>query len=1171
MIIARSMYRRPRITRRSLVVLAVLIVLAVPMAGIPASAAGPISFTVLHTNDFHGQLEPSGSNPGAARVANTIDTVRTAVGAANVLLFDAGDMMQGSLLSNLQQGLPTIAYYNLIGYNATTFGNHEFDWGQTVLGNRITQGETGGMEFVSANITVKDGATCDTSSWTPFNGAVEPYEVFTVGTAPDTVRVGVIAVTTQETPFITIASATAGLCFRDPAEAILHYYDALDAASDVIIVLSHIGNTDGGYGYGFPVYGDQTLAARLNTAGKPANLIIGGHSHTNLAAAQTVGNTKVVQAYYNGRRVGRADFTYDPDTGAVTVNWASLTVATTDPQYAPVQTLIAGYASDPAYQALINQPVGYAQMDLTRNTNGDAIMGDFVDDAIYGALNDDADPANDVDMFFNNPGGIRTDWCDLETSPGVWAWASTGCTMEGVWTHDPMLLTYGNMFTILPFGNATAVGTMTGAQIYEMLQQSAGATNGVIQPSGIRFKVFKYTDALPAPAINPWAWGAYDIEVFDKDSSTWLPLDLEQTYKVGTNEFLAPAGQDGFTAFKYMTNITYWGDMLNAVNAYVAAHYTFDNPYKGPDGDGTLDGRITRNGDGDYTYDPGEVVPVTILHHNDSHGRLLQSGTTPGYTNLVTAINTEMAHNPSRTLLVSGGDNIQGDSMMYYFKSAGLGYAADGSALPFGLRINPLIKAFNAVGYDAMTLGNHEFNFGTQIFSTLKQANFPILQANIEDTGAYGLAAIPVEPYTELAVGPEHISVAILGIGNHRVPSYELPSNIPGLTFTNPITTAQALAPGLAEDNDAVIALTHIGFTENPASVEVDTNVDTYFATQVAGVDAIIGAHSHTNPSIGFGAYKYLPATLAGPDNAAVLVTQAYRYNSYLGEVSPRPAARWRRRLRGRLQGRAVHLDRHGHLCRGSDHQGPDHPVQQPDHRLQRHRAGRHQRPARCPGSLHRGDQRRQPAGGRRGGRTGEQRHPGGLPPLGSHDQLQGRRHGDAGHPGHVEGLGHVQPHALRELARGHGHERPADQGGAGTGLPQLLLLQVRAGLRRLLVLHDVHAGHQLRQPDRVPGHLPGAARWRQCPGVPLRRHAHRLHRRRHLLPGVFGELPGRRRLQLQRRRGDPVAARPDRCRHAVLRAGRGDPLRRRGHAAGDRTGHRGPHRLPARWSRSPA
>ena len=54
------------------------------------------------------------------------------------------------------------------------------------------------------------------------------------------------------------------------------------AGAKVIVVFSHLGYTDGGYGYGFPVYGDQTLASKLNAAGKPVNLIIGGHSHTDL-------------------------------------------------------------------------------------------------------------------------------------------------------------------------------------------------------------------------------------------------------------------------------------------------------------------------------------------------------------------------------------------------------------------------------------------------------------------------------------------------------------------------------------------------------------------------------------------------------------------------------------------------------------------------------------------------------------------------------------------------------------------------------------------------------------------------------------------------------------------------------------------------------------------------
>src|SRR5450759_1597025 len=93
----------------------------IPAAASPALAAIPISFTILHTNDVHGQLEASGSNPGMARVAAVVNGVRSSVGASNVLLVDAGDEMQGSLLSHLQKGAPTIATFNAMGYNVATF------------------------------------------------------------------------------------------------------------------------------------------------------------------------------------------------------------------------------------------------------------------------------------------------------------------------------------------------------------------------------------------------------------------------------------------------------------------------------------------------------------------------------------------------------------------------------------------------------------------------------------------------------------------------------------------------------------------------------------------------------------------------------------------------------------------------------------------------------------------------------------------------------------------------------------------------------------------------------------------------------------------------------------------------------------------------------------------
>jgi len=865
---------KPRRVLMMLMTLAIMFsIFASAAMAAPSSAPGvPVSFTILHTNDFHGQLEPSGSNPGMARVATYVNSVRTALGDSNMLLVDAGDEMQGSLLSNLGdgtptgKGIPTIATYNAMSYDAATFGNHEFDWGQTNLGNRTTEAT---YPYVTANIVQNDTGNCATAGWTPPAFADAPYQILKAGVTPNTVKVAFIGVTTTETPTITVSTATAGLCFKDPAESISHYYAAMLAAgADVIVVLSHLGNVDGGYGYGLPVYGDQSLAAKLNTAGTPVNLIIGGHSHTNLAAAQTVGTTKVVQAYYNGRRVGRANITVGTD-GSDAVTWLSQAIGTGDPQDPTVAGVIAGYATDPAYLALVNTPVGYSSVDLPRlNGTVDNMMGTFIDDAIYNYLNTDAYPSNNIDIFFNNAGGIRIDWCWNGSD-----WVNLGCVAG---THAAGLLTYGDMFTILPFGNATAVGQMTGAKILEVIQYGPNVA-GVIQPAGLKFSYFKYSDTNPGP--QPYAWGAFDVSVYNKTTHTYEPLDLTKTYNVGTNEFLAPAGGDGYSAFKYMTNITYWGDMLNAVNAYVSATYgTAGTSYRGPDGDGTLDERITLD---------TSIVPLTILHHNDSHGNLAK-GAYVGYTQLATLIKQERLHNPTRTLLLNGGDSIQGDAMSYYFKTAPTGFTSDGTAIADPtLHIDPIIKVYNAMGYDAMTLGNHEFNFGSDVFtSVLEQATFPLLQANVTEDPAdpYGLAAANIQPYVLKTVGGD-INVAILGIGNHRVPNYELPSNIPGLVFTDPILKTQELSALLRPTNDVVIALTHIGFTENPASVEVDANVDTNLVAQTSGLDAVIGSHSHTNPATGFGAYKYLPSIVVDPDGKPVIVAHAYRYNNTLGEV----------------------------------------------------------------------------------------------------------------------------------------------------------------------------------------------------------------------------------------------------------------------------------------------
>ena len=314
---------------------------------------------------------------------------------------------------------------------------------------------------------------CASAGWDlpPFIPAA--YRIFEIPTARQPLRVGVIGVTTQETAAIVKAAATAGLCFKDPAEAIRHYYKPLKDAADVLVVLSHLGYRDGGYGYGLPVYGDQTLADRLNQAGRPVHLIIGGHSHTNLTEPAMVGDTMVVQAYYAGRRLGQVDFTVDRTADTVGMAWTQNVIGVGDPEDPAIRTLVTSFVSDPTYQALINQPIFYTGVPIVRDYNGDSLMGKMVNDAVYKDLNGDPKPDNNVDVVFNNAGGLRTD---------------IACAAP------PCLVTYGAMFTVLPFGNSTVVGTMSGAQILEVLNQSATLFKGALQVAGLRYKFSSLPD-----------------------------------------------------------------------------------------------------------------------------------------------------------------------------------------------------------------------------------------------------------------------------------------------------------------------------------------------------------------------------------------------------------------------------------------------------------------------------------------------------------------------------------------------------------------------------------------------------------------------------------------------------------------------------------------------------
>jgi 5'-nucleotidase / UDP-sugar diphosphatase len=135
---------------------------------IPTSAFGgqggkEVQVTLLHTNDFHGRLEPDSSRRGgSAYIASVVNDIRAAMGAENVALLDAGDVyFAAPAISQLLMGESAIDIYNLIGYDLAVFGNHEFDKGQGELAMRVAQSD---FPWLGANV-VLEGTEWDLPAW----------------------------------------------------------------------------------------------------------------------------------------------------------------------------------------------------------------------------------------------------------------------------------------------------------------------------------------------------------------------------------------------------------------------------------------------------------------------------------------------------------------------------------------------------------------------------------------------------------------------------------------------------------------------------------------------------------------------------------------------------------------------------------------------------------------------------------------------------------------------------------------------------------------------------------------------------------------------------------------------------------------------------------------------
>lgn len=208
------------------------------------------------------------------------------------------------------------------------------------------------------------------------------------------------------------------------------------------------------------------------------------------------------------------------------------------------------------------------------------------------------------------------------------------------------------------------------------------------------------------------------------------------------------------------------------------------------------------------------AVTVTIVHTNDTHSRV-EAGI--GFAKIGAKVKALKEVNPN-TVVVDAGDTLHGQTFATISKG------------------ESIIKVMNAVGYDVMTPGNHDFNYGQERLKELAElANFPIISSNVVKADGTTL----LDPYVIKEV--EGLKIGIFGLSTPETAYKTSPKNVEGLTFVDPVETAKKMVKELQEKGvDAIVALMHMG-------IDKESKDTSYLVRDnVEGIDLIIDGHSHS-------------------------------------------------------------------------------------------------------------------------------------------------------------------------------------------------------------------------------------------------------------------------------------------------------------------------------------
>ena len=780
---------------------------------IPAEMLGD-QLTIMHTNDMHGRLEyledKYSPSIGIARVKAFKDLKKP------TLLVDAGDAMQGLPISNYTKGMDMVKAMNETGYDAMTLGNHEFDFG---LETALAYKKELNFPIVSANVYYKADQGANAGK-RPF----DPYTMTKKMVGKKEYNFALIGLTTPETSVKTHPKNVEKVTFTEPAPEAIDVINEIkksDKKADAFVFMTHLGFDETTAKKETSKY----LADELAKAFPDDKIfIIDGHSHSELKNGHKSGHIIMGQTGNHLNNVGMISANYSGAEPVLTAKlhpFSELKDLTPDPAVQAIVDEAAANFKEVMKEVVIdNNPVllnGTREFVRAKETN----LGNLIGDAIY-EYGINGGFKNKTDFAIVNGGGIRQN-----INPGV--------------------VTQGDIVGVMPFGNTVTQIKVSGQTIYDMFEQSLhsihatneagevildsnglpalGANGGFLQVSD-SIKV-KYDSNKQGAVAKEGTKGerVFSIQLRDAEGN-FKEIDKEKAdYYVATNDFLA-AGGDGFTMLggekeEGSSMDTVLMDHLKKMTIKDLEAYKEEFPGS----------RIISELSEEVASDK-----FTIMHTNDIHGRLeyLEDKYSPSIgMGRVKAFKDQV----KPTLLVDAGDAMQGLPISNYTKGM------------------DMVKVMNETGYDAMTLGNHEFDFGLETALAYKEAlNFPIVSANVYYKANQGASAgkRPFNPYTTVnkKVGTKDYTFALIGLTTPETTVKTHPKNVEKVEFTEPAPEAIKVINEIKKSDkkaDAFVFMTHLGFDETTAKKETSK----YLADELAKAFPddkifIIDGHSHS-------------------------------------------------------------------------------------------------------------------------------------------------------------------------------------------------------------------------------------------------------------------------------------------------------------------------------------